>query len=341
MSVEGLCTLGSSSKDVMFVKLLSENDVDLNRLRAESWTCIPDVVRGTVWKLLLGYLPTKSDRREMTLKRKRKEYFDGLPMYYGNTSADRSAEDEVMLGQILKDIPRMNSGIPLYHSEKVRKSFERILYIWSLRHPASSYVQGMNELVTPFYVVFLADEITKGDVNRVNSFDVSDLDMEILNNVEADAYWCLTKLLGAVQDHYTVGQPGIQRMVFQMKGIVQRIDKKLLDHIHKLEVDIKQFVWRWMNCYLLRELELGCIIRLWDTYLAEDREGFESFHIYVCAAFLVAWSKEIGELKDLSDFMIFIQNLPTSDWAIPRIQELLGQAYILKTLFNESPSHLA
>lgn len=33
---------------------------------------------------------------------------------------------------------------------------ERVLYIWALRHPASGYVQGINDLLTPFLVVFLS-----------------------------------------------------------------------------------------------------------------------------------------------------------------------------------------
>ncbi len=41
--------------------------------------------------------------------------------------------------------------------------FERVLYIWSIRHPASGYVQGMNDLVTPLFVVFLADAVGKLD----------------------------------------------------------------------------------------------------------------------------------------------------------------------------------
>ena len=38
----------------------------------------------------------------------------------------------------------------------VQEIFERILFIWAVRHPASGYVQGMNDLVTPFFVVFLS-----------------------------------------------------------------------------------------------------------------------------------------------------------------------------------------
>jgi len=40
--------------------------------------------------------------------------------------------------------------------------FERILYIWAMRHPASGYVQGINDLVTPFFVVFLQEFIPAG-----------------------------------------------------------------------------------------------------------------------------------------------------------------------------------
>lgn len=40
--------------------------------------------------------------------------------------------------------------------------FERILYIWAMRHPASGYVQGINDLVTPFFVVFLQEIIPPG-----------------------------------------------------------------------------------------------------------------------------------------------------------------------------------
>lgn len=36
------------------------------------------------------------------------------------------------------------------------QSLERILYVWAIRHPASGYVQGINDLATPFFQVFLS-----------------------------------------------------------------------------------------------------------------------------------------------------------------------------------------
>lgn len=43
----------------------------------------------------------------------------------------------------------------------VFKIFERILFIWAIRHPASGYVQGINDLVTPFFVVYVFEYIGK------------------------------------------------------------------------------------------------------------------------------------------------------------------------------------
>ena len=54
----------------------------------------------------------------------------------------------------------------LIHLKKRIRSlqmFERILFIWSIRHPASGYVQGINDLVTPFFVVFLTEYISNSN----------------------------------------------------------------------------------------------------------------------------------------------------------------------------------
>lgn len=41
--------------------------------------------------------------------------------------------------------------------------------------------------------------------------------------------------------------------------------------------------------------------RLWDTYLSESGGGgraFADFHVYVCAAFLRIWSKQLQAQRD-------------------------------------------
>lgn len=97
-------------------------------------------------------------------------------------------------------------------------------------------------------------------------------------------------------------------------------------HLMRCEVEYLQFAFRWMNNLLMRELPLRCTIRLWDTYqvgrhaadlrvfpgadvleaalfllvcvLQAEAEGFSHFHLYVCAAFLLEWRKQILSMSD-------------------------------------------
>ena len=42
--------------------------------------------------------------------------------------------------------------------------------------------------------------------------------------MEADSFWCLSRLLDGIQDNYISAQPGIQRSVKRMAELVSRID---------------------------------------------------------------------------------------------------------------------
>lgn len=40
----------------------------------------------------------------------------------------------------------------------------RILFTWAIRHPASAYVQGINDLCAPLLLVFLSEYVIKADM---------------------------------------------------------------------------------------------------------------------------------------------------------------------------------
>ncbi|XP_031140699.1 TBC1 domain family member 22A isoform X2 [Sander lucioperca] len=313
-----------------FKQLLAGPNTDLEELRKLSWSGIPRQVRPITWKLLSGYLPANAERRESVLQRKRQEYFGFIQQYYDSRN-DEHHQDTYR--QIHIDIPRM-SPESLVLQPKVTEIFERILFIWAIRHPASGYVQGINDLVTPFFVVYVFEYIEE----EVENFDVSSLQEEALRNIEADSFWCMSKLLDGIQDNYTFAQPGIQRKVKALEELVSRIDESVHRHMQQYEVEYLQFAFRWMNNLLMRELPLRCTIRLWDTYQAEP-EGFSHFHLYVCAAFLVRWRKEILEERDFQGLMILLQNLPTMHWGNEEVSVLLAEAYRLKFAFADAPNH--
>ncbi|CAG8838099.1 16870_t:CDS:2, partial [Racocetra persica] len=130
-------------------------------------------------------------------------------------------------------------------------------------------------------------------------------------------------------DNYTFAQPGIQRQISTLKDLITRINEPLATHLREEGLEFIQFAFRWMNCLLMREMSLKNTIRMWDTYLAEDTDGFSEFHLYVCAAFLVKWADEIKSM-DFQGIMMFLQSLPTSNWGYEHIELLLSEAYMLK-----------
>ncbi|XP_044041265.1 TBC1 domain family member 22A isoform X6 [Siniperca chuatsi] len=196
-----------------FKQLLAGPNTDLEELRKLSWSGIPRQVRPITWKLLSGYLPANAERRDSVLQRKRQEYFGFIQQYYDSRNDEHhqdtyrqihidiprmSPESLVLQPKVTEihiDIPRTNPLIPLFQQASVQEIFERILFIWAIRHPASGYVQGINDLVTPFFVVYVFEYIEE----EVENFDVSSLQEEALRNIEADSFWCMSKLLDGIQ----------------------------------------------------------------------------------------------------------------------------------------------
>jgi hypothetical protein len=318
---------------------LAGDSVELETLRKLSWSGLPPSARPKAWKILCGYLPPgPALRQNEVLERKREEYALYVEQYFLTKDTDQHQET---FRQIHIDIPRMSPVIALFQQKVVQELFERVLYIWAIRHPASGYVQGINDLVTPFFLVFLEDAIGKRLVGKeLSELDVAaSLDKAQLAKIEADSFWCLTKVLDGIQDNYTFAQPGIQLKVRQLEELIKRIDAELHNHLASREVLFLQFAFRWMNNILMRELPIAATIRLWDTYLSEN-DGFSRFHLYVCAAFLIRWKQELLCRKDFHTLLMFLQSVPTAKWGDEDIELLVAEAWKLLALFADAPKHL-
>ncbi|CAF2375661.1 unnamed protein product [Rotaria sp. Silwood2] len=322
-------------KENKFKQIFDQSTIDLDKLRKASWNGICQQYRAQAWKLLCGYLPPKVERREDTLTRKRDEYWSYVNQYY-HTRTDSEHQDTFR--QIHIDIPRMSPLMAIFQQVVVQELFERILFIWAIRHPASGYVQGINDLVLPFFVVFLS-EFVDNDVD-IENFDISSLSESNRRIIEADSYWATSYLLEGIQDNYTFAQPGIQYKVRTLEELIKRIDEPLYRHLKNQNIEFLQFAFRWMNNLLMRELPVRCTIRLWDTYLAEQ-DGFSQFHLYICAAFLIHFSKDLLREKDFHGLLLLLQNLPTQSWTSNDISILTAEAYKLKVMFANAPRHLS
>ncbi|CAI5759114.1 unnamed protein product [Candida verbasci] len=355
-----------NNKYAKFRKILaSDSIINLQDLRKLSWNGIPNELRALSWLLLLGYLPTNKSRQSSTLKRKRQEYIDGISGIY-----TEDIKSKQLYHQIKIDVKRTNPTIKLYSRESTQESLRKILYLWAIRHPASGYVQGINDLCTPFYQIFLNNYLWQlqrkdqeedlfipgyldsndekeqqllSDSNLMNydldNFDPSLLSDRVISIIEADTYWCLSRLLENITDNYIHQQPGIIRQVNELRNLISKIDLDLLKHFDSEGVEFIQFSFRWMNCLLMRELPIQLIIRMWDTYLSESPLGFNTFHTYVCAAFLIKFSNELQQ-KDFQEILLFLQSPPTSNWKEKDVELMLSEAFIWQSLYKNASAHL-
>ena len=344
----------NNQKELKLLELLQQPVINLHRIREITWNGIPTRFRAEVWKLYLDYLPVNAAIRQATLNHKRQDYFDFVDRIFVESQRFlwTSAQKEID-SQIMRDLPRVKH--PLLRQLRVQQTFERILFVWAVRHPASGYVQGMNDVLHPFFLAFLAPYIwgLSEDSNFTNNIpndleakinsemtpaDLEKITDEQLKIIEADCFWCYSKLLDGLQDVYTRDQPGLYRMLRSLSTVIDRVDPPLSSWISNEDIDYQEFAFRWINCLLVREFSMDLVFRLWDNYLSNILK-ISSMHVYTCAAFLEILSpKIIGQPH--ADFIITIQSILPDSWNLTDMEEIIAQAYVYDKMFTSSPSHL-
>lgn len=319
--------------------LLADAVVDMEKIREISWSGIPSRFRPTVWRLFLDYEPVNASIRAAALAHKRSDYFDCLGKVFGGaqrglwTSAQKLTE-----AQILRDLPRTHSAV--LRCARAQTLFEHVLFVWAVRHPASGYVQGMNDLLQPFFFVFLLPHCGGRDIEEV--MGMQDLDFvgdEELREIEADCFWCFSKLLDGLQDVYTTDQPGLYKMLDCLERVVARVEPALSSMLKSEEIDYQEFAFRWVNCLLVREFPMKLVFRLWDLYIS-DYSKISTMHVYVCAAILSYLAPKLTELSH-AQFVLKIQSINPNEWKIDDMEMILAQAYVYEKMFSHSPSHLS
>ena len=334
-----------SQKIVKKIKeICSQDFIPIEELRNICWNGIPSedpLIRAECWKILLGLYPLKKELKISIIQRKKDEYMDMCNVYsnaLSNPEEVMNEEELKIYRQIQKDNPRTMPESSLFQNNKIQFMLTRVLYIWSLRHPASGYVQGFNDLCIPFFIVYFLEKFPEKNVDtilKLKEDEFKKLSEDTLTEIETTIYFSLTKLLDRIQTNYTINQPGITKMIKKMELIIEKVDPKLYEYLKKFEIDYVQFCFRWMNCFLIREFPVRLILRLWDTYFSEEK-GFSEFHLYVCACLLLTFSEKLKAMTEFQELIVFLQNLPTANWSIEDLDVLLAKSYSIKMLYSNS-----
>lgn len=324
-----------SKKDILR-KILSERNVSKDELTVfvQSFG-VSKELRAIVWQLMLGYLPCAKKNRSFVLKKNRMDYFTLLEEQMDLTvMSDQSIAD---LGVILLDSPRTHPTLyeNLFSKECMRQSLERVLLTWSIVNGSSGYYQGLNDITSIFYVVFLQSALESlGDVSVIFDDDryLNELE-EALICIEPDVYYCLTSMMRSIENYHPFKTGGLysESMIPLMEDLIKRKNYEIWDTITKANIPFFQILFRSTLCYFVRELSTSNVILLWDAYITEN-QGFSHFHIFVAAAFILQYAEDLKGLE-FEDIIVFLFRMPTSHFTKHDIHRIVQSAYEIKLYY--------
>lgn len=170
----------------------------------------------------------------------------------------------------------------------------RILFIYAKKNKKISYVQGMNELLIPFYYCFMKDT-----------------SKNFLNNVEFDTYCCFELFMSRIEEIYErkadLKENSIHIRLNKLKALLKILEEEVYNLFKKERVELELFGFRWYALFLTQEFELPDVLRLFDSILSE--ESYFDFLNCLCIAVLRIRKPEIIKLK----FCDIILNLKKLD----------------------------
>lgn len=176
--------------------------------------------------------------------------------------------------------------------EKHADVMARILFIYAKLNPGIKYIQGMNEILAPVYYALAHDSNTP-----------------FRESAEADAFYCFTSLMSEIRDSFvrsldmdSLGLSGKMRTVSELLG---RLVPEVGRHLEALGIQPYYYAMKWVMLLFTQDFELPDIMRLWDSFLA-DEERFQFFY-YACIA-MVELNKDEVLKGDFGEVLNILQH---------------------------------
>jgi len=91
----------------------------------------------------------------------------------------------------------------------------------------------MNDISVPFISLFILEyiDVIYSPYKEPKDIEQKLSDSKIILKVEADTYYCFSKVLNGILDNYTDKTPGINQSIQIIKQLIQNVDRKLFDHL--------------------------------------------------------------------------------------------------------------
>jgi hypothetical protein len=303
---------GNPDKDrvTMFEVPLASKEISLQTLQRYARTGIPDALRPTYWKLLLGYLPLTPADWDAFTTRKKGEFEQLLKETCELDSTGNivcHSEDE---RRIDVDIPRTlptlhffacddvdsRNGMPTAFSP-TQQSLRRVLYTVTSLNKGLGYVQGMNELVAHLLIAFAG-----GKQENINDM------------VEAESMFAFQILLGFLGDNFCRAldfdkDAGVTSTIRSYTLLLEHCDPAVYEHLSHYKVHAEFYAFRWITLLLSQEFQTPDVLCLWDFFFSFGKRLTDAL-FFTTVAMIIAIREELMEMNSMSQLLVTLQHYP-------------------------------
>ncbi|MCL7038075.1 hypothetical protein MKW94_030499 [Papaver nudicaule] len=334
------------SRQSQLLQELSRKVVNIRELRRLASQGIPDGagIRPTVWKLLLGYLP--SDRgmwmSELVKKRSQYKHFtdellvnpsevtrrmekcasgndgegtgmlpraeitqDEHPLSLGKTSVwNQFFQDTEIIEQIDRDVMRTHPDMHFFSGD-------------------SSFAKANQEALRRILIIFAKLNPGIRYVQGMNEVLAplyyvfkNDPDEENAASAEADTFFCFVELLSGFRDNFCQqldnSVVGIRSTIGKLSQLLKEHDEELWRHLEvTTKVNPQFYAFRWITLLLTQEFNFADSVHIWDTLLS-DPEGPQETLLRVCCAMLVLIRRRLIA-GDFTSNLKLLQHYPSTN----------------------------
>eukprot|EP00262_Sarcandra_glabra_P008538 TRINITY_DN22067_c0_g1_i1.p1 TRINITY_DN22067_c0_g1~~TRINITY_DN22067_c0_g1_i1.p1 ORF type:complete len:434 (+),score=52.56 TRINITY_DN22067_c0_g1_i1:112-1413(+) len=338
------------SRQAQLLAELSRKVVNLRELRRLASQGIPDGagIRSTVWKLLLGYLPSDRGLWATELVKKRSQYrLFKEELLVNPSEITRRMEKSVCLeineskcegsGFLPRsEIPHGEHPLSLGKTSVWNQFFQDTEIIEQIdrdvqrTHPDMHFFSGDSTLSKSNrealrHILIVFAKLNPGiryvqGMNEVLAplFYVfrNDPDEENAAFAEADTFFCFVELLSGFRDHFCQqldnSVVGIRSTITRLSQLLKEHDEELWRHLEiTTKVNPQFYAFRWITLLLTQEFNFADSLHIWDTLLS-DPEGPQETLLRVCCAMLILIRRRLLA-GDFTSNLKLLQNYPSTN----------------------------
>lgn len=351
----------TTSFTAKFIKYLDNEEISLEMIKKQSFRGIPDDppgLRGIIWRILLGFLPTKSAHWESSLSAHRANYsiFKEELMHMGNEAI--SSDDDSIWEVIEKDIRRTRQDMHFFFtpSDKTLTYHDVLLGNFPTRKYSRRYLTGFMEIFEGSNGIYMEELSQNPDIEKHVDVEARILYIYAKLNTgikyvqgmnelvapiyylfaqethplfrghaEADAFFCFNAVVSRMRDTFVNSldstDSGLHGQLMRLSELIKKHDLEIYEMLQKMKISTQFFGIKWIVLLLSQELWLPDLFRLWDC-LFIDADPF-NFLLYVCLVLLFESREEIMT----GDFAVALCKIQRPD--ILNINEVIDKAQIL------------